>query len=102
MTTLVEGKTKLIQKGAKPFTINMIAKDFLTGGDAAKKEELTDIGKQKTIQASNVFKMLEQNNIPTSFIELTSKVTPLLRIHASPATMTGIPRLVNSTPIFVP
>ena len=28
MTTLVEGKTKLIQKGNKPFTINMIAKDF--------------------------------------------------------------------------
>ena len=77
MTTLVEGKTKLIQKGAKPFTINMIAKDFLTGGDAAKKEELTDIGKQKTIQASNVFKMLEQNNIPTSFIELTSPNTML-------------------------
>ena len=77
MTTLVEGKTKLIKKGDDPFTINMIAKDFLTGGDAAKKEELTDIGIQKTIQASNVFKMLEQNNIPTSFIELTSPNTML-------------------------
>ena len=77
MTTLVEGKTKLIKKGDKPFTINMIAKDFLTGGDAAKKEELTDIGIQKTIQASNVFKMLQQNNIPTSFIDLTSPNTML-------------------------
>jgi phosphoribosylaminoimidazole-succinocarboxamide synthase len=77
MTILVEGKTKLIQKGDKPFTINMIAKDFLTGGDAAKKEELTDIGIQKTIQASNVFKMLEYNDIPTSFIELTSPNTML-------------------------
>ena len=77
MTILVEGKTKLIQKGDKPFTVNMIAKDFLTGGDAAKKEELTDIGIQKTIQASNVFKMLESNDIPTSFIELTSPNTML-------------------------
>ena len=68
-TLVVEGKTKLITKGDKPFTVNMIAKDFLTGGDAAKKEELTDIGIQKTKQASNVFKMLEKNNIPTSFIE---------------------------------
>ena len=42
---LVEGKTKLIEKGEKPFTVNMVAKDFLTGGDAAKKEELTDQGK---------------------------------------------------------
>ena len=77
MTILVEGKTKLIQKGDKPFTVNMIAKDFLTGGDAAKKEELTDIGIQKTIQASNVFKMLEYNDVPTSFIELTSPNTML-------------------------
>tara|TARA_R110000737_G_scaffold240807_1_gene252374 strand:- start:56 stop:985 length:930 start_codon:yes stop_codon:yes gene_type:complete len=77
MNILVEGKTKLIQKGDKPFTINMIAKDFLTGGDAAKKEELTDIGIQKTIQASNVFKMLEYSGIPTSFIELTSPNTML-------------------------
>ena len=50
MHTLVEGKTKLIQKGDKPFTINMVAKDFLTGGDAAKKEELIDIGIQKSIK----------------------------------------------------
>ena len=77
MTILVEGKTKLIQKGDKPNTINMIAKDFLTGGDAAKKEELTDIAIQKTIQASNVFKMLEYNDVPTSFIELTSPNTML-------------------------
>ena len=69
MGMLVEGKTKMIWKGDRPYTINMVAKDFLTGGDAAKKEELTDIGIQKTTQASNVFKMLEKNNIPTSFIE---------------------------------
>ena len=77
MTILVEGKTKLIQKGVKPFTINMIAKDFLTGGDAAKKEELTDIGIQKTKQASNVFKMLDAHGIATSFIKQTDPSTML-------------------------
>jgi phosphoribosylaminoimidazole-succinocarboxamide synthase len=74
---LVEGKTKIIEKGDKPFTINMVAKDFLTGGDAAKKEELTDIGIQKTIQASNVFKMLQQKSIPTSFIDQSAPNTML-------------------------
>tara|TARA_B110000196_G_scaffold20603_1_gene16178 strand:- start:346 stop:1248 length:903 start_codon:yes stop_codon:yes gene_type:complete len=67
---LIEGKTKLIEKGDLPNTIKMVAKDFLTGGDAARKEEILDIGIQKTKQASNVFKMLEHNNIETSFKEL--------------------------------
>ena len=67
---IIEGKTKKILKGKKTHTVEMIAKDFLTGGDAAKKEEIADIGIQKTIQASNVFKMLEYNNISTSFIKL--------------------------------
>ena len=75
---LVEGKTKLIEKGDKPFTVNMVAKDFLTGGDAAKKEELQDIGIQKTTQASNVFKMLERNSIPTSFLE---QIAPNTMLH---------------------
>ena len=74
---LTEGKTKLIQKGNKPYTVKIVAKDFLTGGDAARKEEITDIGIQKTKQASNVFKMLEFNNISTSFIELISPNTML-------------------------
>ena len=69
---LIEGKTKLIQKGDQPHTVKMVAKDFLTGGDAARKEEINDIGIQKTKQASNVFKMLEHNNIATSFIKLIS------------------------------
>ena len=60
MTTLVEGKTKLIQKGDKPFTINMISKDFLTGGDAAKKEELTDIGYKKQYKRQMYLKCLSR------------------------------------------
>ena len=74
---LIEGKTKLIEKGDLPNTVKMVAKDFLTGGDAARKEEILDIGIQKTKQASNVFKMLEHNNIETSFKELISPNTML-------------------------
>jgi len=74
---LIEGKTKLIEKGDLPNTVKMVAKDFLTGGDAARKEEIIDIGIQKTKQASNVFKMLEHNNIETSFKELISPNTML-------------------------
>ena len=77
MTILVEGKTKLIQKGDEPFTVKMVAKNFLTGGDAAQKEELTDIGIQKTKQASNVFKMLDAHGIATSFIKQTDPSTML-------------------------
>lgn len=74
---LIEGKTKLIERGNKPHTVKMVAKDFLTGGDAAHKEEIVDIGIQKTKQASNVFKMLKHNNIATSFIELIAPNTML-------------------------
>jgi phosphoribosylaminoimidazole-succinocarboxamide synthase len=75
--SLIEGKTKIIEEGELPHTVRLIAKDFLTGGDAARKEEIADIGIQKTKQASNVFKMLKHNNIPTSFIELSSPNTML-------------------------
>ena len=74
---LIEGKTKLIEKGDLPNTVKMVAKDFLTGGDAARKEEIIDIGIQKTKQASNVFKMLEHNSIETSFKKLISPNTML-------------------------
>ena len=74
---LIEGKTKIIEKGIQPHTVRMIAKDFLTGGDAARKAEIVDIGIQKTKQTANVFKMLQYNNIPTAFIKLESPNTIL-------------------------
>ena len=57
---LIEGKTKIIEKTEDPHIVRMVAKDFLTGGDAAKKEEIKDIGLQKTKQTANVFTMLEK------------------------------------------
>ena len=69
---LVEGKTKIIEKTNDQNIIRIVTKDFLTGGDAAKKEEIKDIGIQKTKQTSNVFSMLTKAGIATSFIEQDS------------------------------
>ncbi len=69
---LVEGKTKIIEKTNDQNIIRIITKDFLTGGDAAKKEEIKDIGIQKTKQTSNVFSMLTKAGIATSYIEQDS------------------------------
>ena len=69
---LVEGKTKIIEKTNDQNIIRIVTKDFLTGGDAAKKEEIKDIGIQKTKQTSNVFSMLSKAGIATSFIEQDS------------------------------
>ncbi|MFL2520368.1 MAG: phosphoribosylaminoimidazolesuccinocarboxamide synthase [Alphaproteobacteria bacterium] len=69
---LVEGKTKIIEKTNDQNIVRIVTKDFLTGGDAAKKEEIKDIGIQKTKQTSNVFIMLSHAGIATSFIEQDS------------------------------
>ena len=39
---LVEGKTKIIEKTNDQNIIRIVTKDFLTGGDAAKKDEIKD------------------------------------------------------------
>jgi len=69
-SVLVEGKTKVIEPTDQPHIVRMIAKDFLTGGDAVKKEEIKDIGLHKTQQTANVYRMLSHNGIPTSFINI--------------------------------
>ena len=67
---IVEGKTKIIEATDQPHLVRVIAKDFLTGGDAAKKENIKNIGIHKTKQTANVFKMLTYEGIPTSFIKM--------------------------------
>ena len=71
-SVLVEGKTKIIESTNQPHVVRIISKDFLTGGDAAKKENIKDIGMHKTKQTTNVFKMLAYEGIPTSFIKMES------------------------------
>ena len=66
---IVEGKTKTVEKTDDVNIVRMVSKDFLTGGDAAKKEEIKDIGKLKTQQTANVFEMLSKKDIPVSYID---------------------------------
>lgn len=76
-SVVVEGKTKIIESTNQQDVVRIISKDFLTGGDAAKKENIKDIGMHKTKQTTNVFKMLTYEGIPTSFIKMESSNTLL-------------------------
>ncbi len=72
MTTIMEGKTKIIRGGPDADTVYMETKDQLTGGDAARRESIAEIGIDKTAQAANVFRLLQRCGLPVSFIEQTS------------------------------
>lgn len=65
---MVEGKTKQILEGPEPGTVVLLAKDRLTGGDAAKVAEIPGIGAWKTTQTANVFMLLANSGVPTAFI----------------------------------
>ena len=66
---MIEGKTKKINKGPLEGTVVMETKDELTGGDAAKRATIQGIAHHKTVQAANVFSLLQIHQIPTAFIE---------------------------------
>lgn len=66
---MIEGKTKIVT--TYPYNNNLViieTKDSLTCGDGVRNETIPDIGKHKTKQTSNIFSLLELNNIKTSFI----------------------------------
>ena len=69
----VEGKTKKIEpfddKGIHDTDyVKIITKDALTANDAAMRET-TPLGIDKTQQTISIFKFLQKNNIPTSFLD---------------------------------
>jgi phosphoribosylaminoimidazole-succinocarboxamide synthase len=66
---ITEGKTKVILQGVQENTVILETKDVLTGGDAAKREVIDDIGAYKTKQAANIFSLINKRGIPTSFIK---------------------------------
>ncbi|HVR30965.1 MAG TPA: phosphoribosylaminoimidazolesuccinocarboxamide synthase [Thermoanaerobaculia bacterium] len=65
---LSEGKTKIIRRGDRPGEVILETKDELTGGDAAKRETIRGIAAWKTIQARNVFRLLERAGIDTAYL----------------------------------
>jgi phosphoribosylaminoimidazole-succinocarboxamide synthase len=67
-----QGKTKVIKPGPEKNTVLLETQDVLTGGDAAKREIISDIGIHKTTQAANIFSLLNRKGLPTAFIERSS------------------------------
>ena len=65
---LAEGKTKIIRECPNPNMVVLETKDVLTGGDAARREEINEIGIYKTEQAANIFSLLNRAGIPTTYI----------------------------------
>lgn len=79
MTILNAGKTKRIVATDNPHLVELQAVDRLTGGDAAKVSEIASIGVHKTRQAANVFTLLNNQGVKTSFVEQKNETSLLCR-----------------------
>jgi phosphoribosylaminoimidazole-succinocarboxamide synthase len=69
---ICEGKTKRIVKSENEGEVIIETKDDLTGGDAAKLETIEGISAHKTKQTTDVFTLLQKNNIETAFVKRIS------------------------------
>ena len=77
---LAEGKTKLIYAYPGDDTLAfMVNKDQITAGDGAKRSELAGKSRWSTITTANVFRLLNEENIATHFVEQINDVTLLIR-----------------------
>ncbi len=78
---LTEGKTKLIY--AYPGDENlayMVNKDQITAGDGVRRNELVGKSCWSTVTAANVFRLLNEEQIATHFVEQINAVTLLVRL----------------------
>ena len=77
---LAEGKTKSIyahsQDGSLAYMVN---KDQITSGDGVRRDELPGKSRWSTITTANVFRLLNDENIATHFVEQINDVTLLVR-----------------------
>ncbi|HJT55741.1 MAG TPA: phosphoribosylaminoimidazolesuccinocarboxamide synthase [Ktedonobacteraceae bacterium] len=77
---LAEGKTKLMY--AYPDDDNlayMVSKDQITAGDGARRNELVGKSRWSTIATANVFRLLNDEEIATHFVEQINDTTLLVR-----------------------
>lgn len=77
---LAEGKTKLIY--AYPGDDNlayMVSKDQITAGDGVRRNELTGKSRWSTITTANVYRLLNDEDISTHFVEQINDTTLLVR-----------------------
>src|SRR5579885_1810295 len=82
---LAEGKTKLIYAyPGDPNLAYMVSKDQITAGDGARHNELVGKSRWSTITTANVFRILNDEDIATHFVEQINDTTLLVRhCHAA-------------------
>ena len=79
-TLLTEGKTKLIYAHPEDESLAyMVNKDQITAGDGVRRNELVGKSRWSTITTANVFRLLNDANIATHFVEQINDVTLLVR-----------------------
>ena len=79
-TLLAEGKTKLIYAHPEDESLAyMVNKDQITAGDGVRRNELVGKSRWSTITTANVFRLLNDANIATHFVEQINDVTLLVR-----------------------
>ncbi len=77
---LSEGKTKQIFAYPGDDTLAyMVSKDLITAGDGERRSELTGKARWSTITTANVFRLLNEANIPTHFVRQIDDRTLLVR-----------------------
>jgi phosphoribosylaminoimidazole-succinocarboxamide synthase len=77
---LTEGKTKQIYAHSDDKTlVYMLSKDQITAGDGVRRSELVGKSRWSTITTSNVFRLLNDADIPTHFVKQIDDVTLLVR-----------------------
>ena len=77
---LAEGKTKRIYANPKDDTlVYILAKDQITAGDGARRNEITGKSRWSTITTANVFRLLNEAQIATHFIQLINDTTMLVK-----------------------
>src|SRR6266852_8565728 len=73
---LDEGKTKLIYADPDDESLAyMVSKDQITAGDGLRRNELVGKARWSTITTANVFRLLNEEQIATHFVEQVNDVT---------------------------
>jgi len=77
---LAEGKTKIIYADPDEASlVYMVSKDQITAGDGARRSELAGKSRWSTITTANVFRLLNDEDIATHFVEQIDETTLLVK-----------------------
>ena len=77
---LAEGKTKKIYAyPGDDMLAYMVSKDLITAGDGERRNELAGKARWSTVTSANVFRLLNEEDIATHFVEQVSDTTLIVR-----------------------